>query len=54
MSRVNYKQKQQDGVLHFTVYEFKYNGKTFELNCEAIKKKEWRNVVEMPYSLKEK
>ncbi len=54
MSRVNYKRKQQDGVLHFTVYEFEYNGKTFELKCEAIKKRGWKYVEEQPYSLKEK
>ena len=54
MSRGNYKKKQEDGVLHFTVYEFEYDGRLFELKCEAVKKKGWRNVVEMPYSLKEK
>lgn len=54
MSRGNYKQKQKDGVLHFTVYEFEYNGHLFELKCEAVKKKGWRNVEEWPYSLKEK
>lgn len=54
MSRVNYRQKQKDGVLHFTVYEFEYGGRLFELKCEAVKKKGWRNVEEQPYSLKEK
>lgn len=54
MNRGNYKKKQEDGVLHFTVYEFEYDRRLFELKCEAVKKKGWRNVVEMPYSLKEK
>lgn len=54
VSRGNYRQKQKDGVLHFTVYEFEYDGHLFELKCEAIKKEGWRNVEEWPYSLKEK
>lgn len=54
MQRKNYKRKQKDGVLHFTVYEFEYGLHTYELKCEAVKKNRWRNVEEWPYSLKEK
>ena len=54
MQRKNYRKKQNEGVLHFTVYEFEYGLHTYELKCEAVKKNRWRNVVECPYSLKEK
>ncbi len=43
------------GVLHFTAYEFEYDGHKFELKCEAIKDSKDRDFVkEHPYSLKEK
>lgn len=55
MSRSNYKRKQQMGVLHFTAYQFEYDGHLFELKCEAIRDREDREFVkEHPYSLKEK
>ena len=53
--RPNYKKKQKIGVLHFTSYQFEYNGRMFQLKCQAIMdSKEHYFVKEHPYSLKEK
>lgn len=51
--RPNYRKKIERGAIHFVAYEIEINGKTFEFKTVVIKNNH-KNVVEHPYSLKEK
>ena len=57
MSRKNYKDKIEHGVMHFTEYEVNVGGVLYELKCEAIRRESRKNgriIVEYPYWFRKK